>query len=449
MFLLPARVKHTSTGTGTGTIALIDPATNMQAFSAFAGAGPAKVFYAISGTSYFEIGVGTYTGGGTKTLTRDTIIASSSGGSPVSLPAGTHDVFAWWPGGFPSVNLTGTTTLGLADLFQFNIWTGAAGNLNLPAVANVPAGIAFPVINAGSGDVTCDGNGSETINGATTLVLKPGQGAWFFYQGPTSGQWRALLGSTGSPAALDVAQTFTQPQTISGASLSPLNLASTDAGAGIGPIIDLFRDSASPAASDFIGSIQIPGRSSAAAKRIYAEIVAQILDPTNTSEDGLLILRTMVAGTLAARLGIGAGIFTPSATGSDPGADKINTKGYYLDGVALPIVKSYTSSNIAIASAGGNTLAHGLGVRPTLVTAELECTTAEFGYSIGDVIEMPIGQRATPSTNNYGVVVAKDATNLVYRFGSNADVFAYLNKTTGVMVSLTNGNWQIRFRAWA
>lgn len=448
-FNLPVRVKHTSTTTGTGTLALIDPATNMQAFSAFAGAGPTKVLYALAGTSYWEIGVGTYTGGGTKTLTRDTIIASSSGGSAVSLPAATHDVFAWWPGGYPSVNITGTATLGLADLFQFLVYTGGAGTLNLPAVANVPAGIAIPFVNAGSGDWTHDGNGSETINSATTQVVKVGQGGWLYYQGPTSGQWRMVLGVTGSPAALDVAQTFTAAQTIQGAALLLASLICTDAGASGGPQLDLFRDSASPAVNDVIGFLSFSGRSSTGVKRSYAEDTIQILDAANGSEDAVRFLRTIVAGSVGNRLAIGNGIYTPSATGGDPGADKINAKDFLLDGTTLAIKKGFTSTNQTITSAATQTLAHGLGARPKFVTLELECTSAENGFSVGDVIEMKVGHDATPATDGYGVSVTKDATNLVVRYGSNVDAFRYPNKTTGVSSALTNSSWVARFSAFA
>lgn len=73
---------------------------------------------------------------------------------------------------------------------------------------------------------------------------------------------------------------------------------SNDAGAGVGPSFDIFRDSASPAASDFIGSVDFNGRDSAGNKQLYARIVSQITDATSTSEDASLLFQQVIAGTL-------------------------------------------------------------------------------------------------------------------------------------------------------
>jgi len=71
---------------------------------------------------------------------------------------------------------------------------------------------------------------------------------------------------------------------------------STDATAG--PTVKIYRDSASPAANDYIGSVLFEGNDSAGNRIAYAELVAQITDATDGSEDAKLILRTMVNGTL-------------------------------------------------------------------------------------------------------------------------------------------------------
>jgi len=81
-------------------------------------------------------------------------------------------------------------------------------------------------------------------------------------------------------------------------SAGALAMTYTDAGALIGPSLDLFRDSASPAASDIIGSVDFNGRDSAANKQLYARIHSVITDPTSTSEDASLKLSAVTAGTL-------------------------------------------------------------------------------------------------------------------------------------------------------
>lgn len=124
-------------------------------------------------------------------------------------------------------------------------------------------------------------------------------------------------------------------------------LISTDAGAVAAPVLDLFRNSASAAAADVLGGVTMTGRNSTPATKTYAELFAEIVDATAASEDGLLGVWTVIAGTLAKRLNIGAGIYTANATGGDPGVDKINAKGFQIDGVAFTGGKQYHASYVA------------------------------------------------------------------------------------------------------
>ena len=102
------------------------------------------------------------------------------------------------------------------------------------------------------------------------------------------------------------------------------SFVSTDAGAAEGPTLDLYRDSASPAASDVLGAIQFNGRDSAANKQIYARIKATITDPTSTSEDSTLVASTVVAGSETTILTLTAGAQIGAPTGGDKGAGTIN-----------------------------------------------------------------------------------------------------------------------------
>lgn len=72
---------------------------------------------------------------------------------------------------------------------------------------------------------------------------------------------------------------------------------STDAGATAGPILDLYRNSASPAASDTIGQIAFNGKDSAGNKQEYASIQGAIVDQTSTSESGRLEIYSTISGT--------------------------------------------------------------------------------------------------------------------------------------------------------
>jgi hypothetical protein len=84
-----------------------------------------------------------------------------------------------------------------------------------------------------------------------------------------------------------------------------MTLTSTDAGAAAAPLLDLYRDSASPAASDTIGEIEFNGEDSAGNKQAYGLIHASILSPTSTAEQGQLHFETATAGALTEKMIIG------------------------------------------------------------------------------------------------------------------------------------------------
>lgn len=92
--ILKDRVLETSTTTGTGTIALGGAVTDYQGFTSAIGAGN-TTYYTITNpnTGEWEVGIGTV---GTNTLTRDTVLSSSTG-SKVSFTSGTKNVFCDYP----------------------------------------------------------------------------------------------------------------------------------------------------------------------------------------------------------------------------------------------------------------------------------------------------------------------------------------------------------------
>ncbi len=108
---------------------------------------------------------------------------------------------------------------------------------------------------------------------------------------------------------------------------------SGDAGAGEIVAIDLDRASATPAANDLLMALRWKMRDAGGGTDFAAKLVAKLLDPTAGSEDAELHFATLVAGTLAARLILGQGLYTPNATGGDKGGDTINAQGVYQNGV--------------------------------------------------------------------------------------------------------------------
>jgi len=111
-YYIADRVQETTLTTGTGTVTLAGAVLGFQTFAVIGNGN--STFYTIAdqGGSNWEVGIGTYTSSGT-TLSRDTVLASSNGGSLVNFSAGTKTAFVTYPSE-KSVNL---------DI---------AGNVNIP-----------------------------------------------------------------------------------------------------------------------------------------------------------------------------------------------------------------------------------------------------------------------------------------------------------------------------
>ena len=90
------RVRETTTTTGTGTITLGGAATGFQSFSVIGDTNTTFYTIQLANTNEWEVGIGTYTSSGT-TLSRDTILESSNGGTAVNFSAGSKDVFVTYP----------------------------------------------------------------------------------------------------------------------------------------------------------------------------------------------------------------------------------------------------------------------------------------------------------------------------------------------------------------
>lgn len=81
-------------------------------------------------------------------------------------------------------------------------------------------------------------------------------------------------------------------------------IENTEAGASPGPNLILYRNSASPADLDSLGTIEFRGEDDGNNAQPFAEVAAGIVDATSGSEDGLLDLITASSGTTATRIRI-------------------------------------------------------------------------------------------------------------------------------------------------
>ena len=76
-----------------------------------------------------------------------------------------------------------------------------------------------------------------------------------------------------------------------------LTLTSTDTGSSAGPLINLVRDSSSPADADYLGQIKFKGEDDGGGSTNYAMISAKIGDASAGTEDGVLEFNTFKGGS--------------------------------------------------------------------------------------------------------------------------------------------------------
>ena len=160
--------------------------------------------------------------------------------------------------------------------------TNAIGALNYKGTWN--AATNTPTLADGTGAkgdyYVVSTAGTQTFDG---ILLFFGAGDWIVYNGAV---WQRVEGG-------------------SDGNFSNVTLNSTDAGATAGPLLDLYRNSASPAASDTIGEIEFNGKDSAGNKQQYALIHGSILSPTSTTEQGQIHFETATAGASTEKMIIG------------------------------------------------------------------------------------------------------------------------------------------------
>ena len=153
--------------------------------------------------------------------------------------------------------------------------TLAAGRTALLSGTNLSVNTANTIISTDTnGNITLDPNGTGTVAIASDVAI--------------TGGLTATDGCTITTADND-------PQ---------LTLISTDADASSGPRIDLKRNSASPDDADVLGDIRFIGKNDAGSPEdiTYARIAAEAHDVSDGTEDGVLYINSMVAGTSRSRI---------------------------------------------------------------------------------------------------------------------------------------------------
>lgn len=219
------------------------------------------------------------------------------------------------------IDLTGALTGSIDVIFPavervWHVYNNTSGAFTITLKVSGQTG--FTAVQGKKYIVSCNGTDTSIrLSDETVAIAGGGTGE------VTAAAAIAALGG----AALATANTFTEDQTIQ----------STDAGADIGPLLNLLRNSASPAPSDALGAVVFQGMNDAGTPETidYARITTIIDDETDGTEDATLYLQTTRNNVLNNRLLIGDGLTTIGATGGDQGADTINADEYYRNGTAI------------------------------------------------------------------------------------------------------------------
>ena len=114
--------------------------------------------------------------------------------------------------------------------------------------------------------------------------------------------------------------------------------------------------------------------------------------------------------------------------------------------VAQALAPDYTSSGFTLTQNYRGTFAHGLGATPSLIVMRLRCVTAQFNFSVNDVVYFYSG--GYDNGTGQAFQFAADTTNIYL-----GTYWTYVrNKTTGVdstaWVQITYANWEATIVAW-
>ena len=313
------RIKETTTTTGTSTYSLAGAESGFQGFSAVGDGN--TCYYACTDNTDFEVGIGTFTASGS-TLARTTILESSNSDAAVDWSAGTKDIFVTYPAdkavfkdASGNIAITGDVTI--EDNKKLHFGDGQDLSIHHYADNWIVSNNGDLHIRQEATDkdvkIQADNANGHAVDyfqadGSTGEVILSHFGYPKIKTKSTGADITGNITVSGTVDGVDIAArdaVLTSTTTTANAAMptsggtftGDVTILNTDGGSGRAPDFNLKRDSASPAAWDYLGAVRFLGEDGGSNETPYASILGRIVDPTSGSEDGRLEIWQQKAGT--------------------------------------------------------------------------------------------------------------------------------------------------------
>ena len=220
-------------------------------------------------------------------------------------------------------------------------------------------------ITTGSHNVVIGGADVASATGDSQLSISSGGGGVTWITGTSDsgvlmGDGTIPNGSTAGQLTISNANADTFAHT--------LLLVDSEDDATNGPVLTLYRNTASPADNDILGKIQFNGEDSNGDARAYGNIRTESVDVTNGSHDGAMIFNTAIAGTQTDIFRIDTGVRAMIAgvvniTGTTTLSDEQSGSYVYVTGSGAPTLPptAIAGQQFTLINNTGGNLTVGLG----------------------------------------------------------------------------------------